>query len=70
MKVYVCTDHDFHWPVGVASVVIAPDIQTARRLLDNQLALDGLAIFDESPYTLQDVSLDMPQAIILCDGDY
>ena len=70
VKVFVCTNHDHVWPVGVASIVMAKDIEEAQRLLDEALKERGLKAFKESPYTLEEVSIEEPKAIILNDGNY
>lgn len=70
LKVYVCTDHDLHYPVGCASVVVARDRRQARRLLDEQLRRRGLKGHAEEPYTLVEVDVTTPQARVLRDGDY
>ena len=70
MRVFTCVDHDCHYPVGVASVIVAENEQQARELLDAQLIEHGLNPYDEPPYTLQELALDTPQAIVLRDGDY
>jgi hypothetical protein len=68
MRVWTCTDHAGHWPVGAASVVVAPDEATARRLLGAALASQGLS--DEDGFTLDEIDLTTPAAIVLQDGDY
>jgi len=70
MRVFTCTSHDYHWPVGVASVVVAESEEAARKLLDEELVSGGLRPFDESPYDLVDVDTNRPHAKILCDGNY
>jgi len=67
MMVFTCTDHDGHWPVGVASVVIAVSEDQARKLLDAELTRRGLR---PGGYTLERMSLIEPRAVVLCDGDY
>jgi hypothetical protein len=67
LKVFTCTDHKGHWPVGVASVVVADSETGARQLLDRELRLHGLA---PSDYTLQEISTELPRAFVLTDGDY
>lgn len=66
-KVYVCTDHDSHWPVGVASVVIADSEEEARKLLDEQLLEHGLLSYENSKYSLKEITSG---AHVLCDGNY
>jgi len=68
MKTFICTDHDGHWPVGVASVVKAKDRRRAKKLLDDLLKADGLQTSKTKSYTLEEVKDD--SAIILCNGDY
>lgn len=70
MNVFVCTDHDSHYPVGCASVVIADTEEQARQLLDIQLREHSLMPHSMEPYTLQLVSTGEAKAIVLNDGDY
>lgn len=51
MNVYVCTDHDGHWPVGVCSVVVADNEDDARALLTAELPHHGLDA--GKPFTLR-----------------
>jgi hypothetical protein len=67
LKVFTCTDHDGRYPVGVASVIVAADIEHARDLLDAELGKNGLRL---GGYSLDELALDRPHAEILCDGDY
>ncbi len=67
MAVYTCTDHDGHW-VGVASVVVAPSEEIARRLLRTELQSHGLS--GNKPFTLVEINLAEPRAFVLQDGDY
>lgn len=66
LHVYVSTDHDGQYPVGVASVVLAKNPVEARGLLDAELTSKGLN--PDLPYTL--VELRGPVAMVLNDGDY
>jgi hypothetical protein len=68
MKVFVCTDHAGHYPVGVCSVVIANDEQEARELLTAELKSHGLST--EEPFTLRWINSEAPRAFVLLDGDY
>lgn len=70
MKVFICTDHDDHYPVGVASVVIAKTKKTAQKLLDAALVECGLRTFALKPYTLRVLSTDKASAHVLRDGNY
>lgn len=68
MKVYTCIDHACHWPVGVASVIVASNEIEARALLVIELRKTGLEQTD--PFTLQDLDLNIAKATVLCDGNY
>lgn len=70
MKLYTCIDHDCHYPVGVASVIVAPNELHARLHLDNALRKQGLKPNDEYKYSLVEIDLEKTQAIILQNGDY
>lgn len=68
MNVYICQDHEGHWPVGVASVVVAEDEKAARQLLVDRLADHGIK--QTEPFRLWPINLTEPGAFVLCDGDY
>lgn len=68
MKVYVCTDHEGFWPVGVASIVVANDGVEATELLYTALRARGLT--QDIPFTLCEVDTSTPKAEIFRDGDY
>lgn len=70
MNVYVCTNHNGHNPVGVASIVVAESIDKAYELLDEELKEHGLQPYAEYIYTLQLLDLNTSVAIVLRDGDY
>lgn len=65
--IWTCVDHDGHYPVGVASVVVAATESDARALLDAALKTEGLVPDD---YTLERISADEPCAYVLNNGDY
>ena len=67
MKIFTCTDHDGHW-VGVASVVVAPSEEIARRLLSVELR--SLGLNGNKPFTLRVLDTAEPKAVVLQDGDY
>ena len=67
MKVYICTDHDGHSPIGVASVIVAADEAAARDLLASELFGRDL---EPSKFTLQELDTTTPGAHILRDGEY
>jgi hypothetical protein len=68
MKVFYCADHDGHWPVGVASIVVAPSESIARLCLYEKLT--ELGIGGKKDFTLTELSTDKTQVLILRDGDY
>lgn len=67
MKVFTCTDHDYRYPVGVCSFVVEADEAAARILLQKTLDAVGLGAAE---FTLQEMDLSTPGAVILLDGDY
>ncbi len=67
MNVYTCTDHEGHW-VGVASVIVAPSEEIARRLLVVELQAHGLK--GTAPFTLRQINIAEPRAFVLQNGDY
>jgi hypothetical protein len=67
VKIFTCVDHDGHL-VGVASVVVARSEETARQLLQIELRSRGLS--GNKPFSLQEIDISEPRAIILQDGDY
>lgn len=68
MNVYVCSDHDGHWPVGVCSVVVAEDEAYARELLALELRTHGLK--PEKGFTLRRLNTEVARAFVILDGDY
>jgi len=69
-KTYVCTDHDSHYPVGCASIVVARDTRHAIRLLDKELKKHGLMPYVECPYTFDEIGQEDGCATVLLSGDY
>lgn len=43
MMTWTITSFEGHWPVGCAAVVTADDVETACRLLERELAVQGLS---------------------------
>ena len=70
MKVYVCTDHPGHYGIPVGSVIVARDEGEARRLLAAELAARGLETGEAASWTLDELPLTRPLALVLSDGDY
>jgi len=68
VKVFTCVDHAYFWPVGVASIVVAPSEDVARNILTSALGARGLD--EKKPFTLQEVDTKLPHAMILHDGNY
>lgn len=68
MKVWWCYDHETHYPVGGASVVVAETEEEARELLYDKLAEHGLT--KRRPFKLLHLNTDKPHAIVINDGDY
>ena len=67
MRVFVCTDHAGHYPVGTASVVLAPTREDAERMLAVALAEKSLPALG---FTLRELPATEPRAVVLCDGEY
>lgn len=65
-KLYVSTDHPGHWPVGTASIVIAPDEEHAREFLAAELEKRGLV----GDFTLRQLPIASGVCEVLRDGDY
>lgn len=67
MQVFVCTDHDGHYPVGVCSVVVAEDEEKARALLVAELTTHGLKA--GKGFSLRRLNIEQPRAFVILDGD-
>jgi hypothetical protein len=68
MKVFTCDDHAGHYPVGVASVIVAIDEASAVELLTEELYSQGLD--PTLGFTLQELDLRVPKALVINNGDY
>jgi hypothetical protein len=68
MRVFYCTDHDGHYPVGVCSIIVAPNEEKAYQLLQIELIKQGLKA--DEPFTLREVDTTNEYAIVLLDGNY
>lgn len=68
MKVFTYIDHDCHYPVGVASVIVAESREAAAYQLSVALALNGLD--PNTGFTLRELNTSVASAIILLDGNY
>lgn len=68
MNVYVCSDHDGHYPVGACSVVVADDEGQAADLLRAELVSHGLD--PNKGFTLRRLNTDERRAFVILDGDY
>ncbi len=69
MKVFTCNDHIGFWPVGAASVIVAPDEATAKVFLEEELCQRGLQP-DLGALTFVELDVSTPHALILLDGNY
>lgn len=67
-RLWVCTDHHGHYPVGVASIIMANSEDEARRLLAAGLRESGLDA--DKGFTLLELNISMPFARVLHDGNY
>lgn len=69
MQVYTCTKFKGHYPVGAAAVIVAPTRAHAVDMINRKLEEIGLP-----QYVLMDdvelVDKNIPQTIIMCDGNY
>lgn len=70
LKLYVCTDHDTICPLSPSSIIIAPNIKEARKLLDKKLGSVQCKTSLERSYTLKEVDTNKPCAIILNMGEF
>jgi hypothetical protein len=55
--VFICTDHDGMAPVSPVTIVVARSDKEAIKLIDEQLALEGLQTYHEKKYHLQELKL-------------
>lgn len=69
MKVWTNTEFQGRWPVGVAAVCVAENAVAAASMLNDDLESRGLPR-SAKPEQFVAMSVDVPQARILCDGDY
>lgn len=67
MRVFVCTNFVGHYPVGVSAVILADDVDQAKRFLLNELELAGLK---QDGDDLEFEEIDTEGAYILDDGNY
>jgi hypothetical protein len=70
MKIFTNTEFYGHYPVGSSALIVAKDVESAKKLLAGELEKIGLAgqKLDDSGFVEVDPS--SPIAIILNDGDY
>ena len=67
LRVFTCTDFEGHWPAGTSAVVVADDEKKAKTILSKWLRANGLSA---SGFTLTELDLRSPHALILQDGQY
>ena len=70
MKYYICSEFEGHWPVGVAAVMRADNLDAAIRKLEDELSTRGLTqdIKPGNVVCLDDYTGEL--AIVMCDGNY
>lgn len=66
-KVWMSVGFQGFWPVGTAAIVVAQDEDQARELLRQELTRIGLA---QNDFTVEEVDLKHPRALVLNDGNY
>ena len=69
LRIYYVDDHDYHWPVGCCSVVMAYSASQAIVLLDEKLRERGLKGYADKPYTLKQLPYEAG-ALVILDGEY
>lgn len=69
MNVYACTDFRGRYPVGSCAIIMATNVEEARKLLLAQLTLAGLS--HDPGHVPQMIRLrrTKPAVVILLDGD-
>lgn len=69
MKIFTCKSFKGYWPVGTSAVIVAEDVNEAKKLLEQELADIGLT--QAIPIAkIKELPTSNPKAIILNDGDY
>lgn len=69
LMVFTCTDHDTLHPLSPSSIIVAHNVEEAKRLLDRKLLAVKCKPYSGSKYTLKAVDMRKPQAIILNMGE-
>ena len=69
MKVWLNKKFKGYYPVGVAAVVIADDVVSAERMLNEELKSCGLEQTAKAENFVECL-IDQPSVMILCDGNY
>lgn len=67
MKLFTCNDHNGHWPVPTASVIIAKSKDEAKEMLIKELKDRGIS---DNQFTLTEINPNKKQVIVLSDGEY
>lgn len=70
LKVFYCKDFEGYWPVGTSAVIVAGTREGAEILLHDKLQQMGLTPKTYPGGTLVEINMDLPQAIVLSDGNY
>ena len=69
MNIYTCNSFEGFYPVGTAAVIVAESNVKAKAILDAELKRMGLSQ-DVPIGEINRLETGMPDAIILCNGDY
>jgi len=68
-KVFYCTDHHSPHPFPPVAIITAPNVESAKGVLDAQLKIKKLKEFAQHPYTLREISLHTTKAFIIHLGE-
>ena len=69
MKVWTNTEFTGHYPVGTAAVCVANTAEEAAAMLNDDLASRGLLRTATASQFVK-LATNVPQAIVLLDGNY
>jgi hypothetical protein len=68
MKVFYTNDFRGFYPVGTAAVIVARDLDEAYVLMTSKLIALGLG--SDTDFTVQELTTDSTNVVVLCDGEY
>jgi len=69
MNIYTCNSFSGQYPVGTSAVIVAESVDDAKKRLENELKRIGLEQ-KINPEQIKVVETDLPDVIILNDGNY